>query len=148
MRNICWLNNGNTRLPALCAGEAPDEKLKINKLGPHRTRDQSSYMKTNCTCPASTSVLCINYFRFRSVLFLVNSERSGFSSIPTFTLIVLYDNGQSYRVPHLHSPGQLKIHRTQTQAKWGMTTNTAFIIQTVLFEAPYCLLLHPCTTRK
>ena len=23
--DICWLNNGNTRLPGLCAGEAPDE---------------------------------------------------------------------------------------------------------------------------
>ena len=31
--NICWVNNGNTRLPTLCAGGAPDEKLKINKLG-------------------------------------------------------------------------------------------------------------------
>ena len=30
--NIYWLNNGNTHLPALCAGGAPDEKLKINKL--------------------------------------------------------------------------------------------------------------------
>ena len=31
---------GNTRLlafSALCAGEAPDEKLKINKLGPHHS---------------------------------------------------------------------------------------------------------------
>ena len=35
MRNICWLNNGNTRLPALCGGEAPDEKLRINELGPY-----------------------------------------------------------------------------------------------------------------
>ena len=34
MKNICWLNNGNTCPPALCAGKAPDEKLKINKLGP------------------------------------------------------------------------------------------------------------------
>ena len=25
--NICWVNNGNTCPPALCAGEAPDEKL-------------------------------------------------------------------------------------------------------------------------
>ena len=25
--NICWLNNGNTRPPALCAREVPDEKL-------------------------------------------------------------------------------------------------------------------------
>ena len=32
--SFCWLNIGNTRLPALCAGESPDEKLKINKLGP------------------------------------------------------------------------------------------------------------------
>ena len=29
-----YLLAGNTHLPALCAGEAPDEKLKINKLGP------------------------------------------------------------------------------------------------------------------
>ena len=28
------MHDGNTCLPALCAGEAPDEKLKINKLGP------------------------------------------------------------------------------------------------------------------
>jgi len=36
VRSICWLNNGNTRPPTLCAGdrEAPDEKLKINELGP------------------------------------------------------------------------------------------------------------------
>ena len=33
VRNICWLNNSNTHPPALCAGEAPDEKLKINELG-------------------------------------------------------------------------------------------------------------------
>ena len=33
LSNICWLNNGNTRLLALCAGETCDEKLKINKLG-------------------------------------------------------------------------------------------------------------------
>ena len=35
MRDICWLNNGNTHPPALCAWEAPDEKLKINELGPN-----------------------------------------------------------------------------------------------------------------
>ena len=29
------MHNGNTRPPALCAGEAPDEKLKINELGPY-----------------------------------------------------------------------------------------------------------------
>ena len=29
------MHNGNTRPPALCAGEAPDEKLKINELGPN-----------------------------------------------------------------------------------------------------------------
>ena len=29
------IHNGNTRPPALCAGEAPDEKLKINELGPY-----------------------------------------------------------------------------------------------------------------
>ena len=34
VRSICWLNN-NTRPPALCAGEASDEKLKINELGPN-----------------------------------------------------------------------------------------------------------------
>ena len=28
MRNICWLNNGNTRPPALCAEEAPDENYE------------------------------------------------------------------------------------------------------------------------
>ena len=27
--------NGNTCQPVLCAGEAPDEKLKFNKLGPN-----------------------------------------------------------------------------------------------------------------
>ena len=32
MRNICWVNNGNTCPPALCAGGAPDE---INELGPN-----------------------------------------------------------------------------------------------------------------
>ena len=36
MRNICLLNNGNTRLPTLCGGEAPDEKLKINELEPNK----------------------------------------------------------------------------------------------------------------
>ena len=56
-----------------------------------------------------------------------------------FTLITLYENGQSYRVPHLYSLRQLKIHRTLTPAKWAMTTNTAFITQTVLCEAPYCV---------
>ena len=30
------MDNGNTRPPVLCAGEAPDEKLKINKLGPNK----------------------------------------------------------------------------------------------------------------
>ena len=35
MRNICWLNNDNICPPALCAWEAPDEKLKINELGPN-----------------------------------------------------------------------------------------------------------------
>ena len=37
VRNICWLwwmHNGNTHPPALCAFKAPDNKLKINKLGP------------------------------------------------------------------------------------------------------------------
>ena len=29
------IHYGNTRLPALCSGKAPDEKLKVNKLGPH-----------------------------------------------------------------------------------------------------------------
>ena len=29
------MRNGNARPPALCAGEAPDEKLKINELGPY-----------------------------------------------------------------------------------------------------------------
>ena len=28
-------DNGNTRPPTLCAGEALDEKLKINELGPN-----------------------------------------------------------------------------------------------------------------
>ena len=37
VRNVCWLNNGNTHPPALCAGEAPDEKPKINELGPNLT---------------------------------------------------------------------------------------------------------------
>ena len=40
VRNICWLNNGNAHLSALFAGEAPDEKLKINELGP--TNDVAS----------------------------------------------------------------------------------------------------------
>ena len=38
LRNIRWLwiiHNGNTRLPALCAGKVPNEKLKINELGPY-----------------------------------------------------------------------------------------------------------------
>ena len=39
VRNICWLNNGNTHLLALCAGEAPDERLKINELGPNLHSD-------------------------------------------------------------------------------------------------------------
>ena len=38
---ICWLNNGNTLPPALCAGEVPDEKLKINELGPYGTYKKS-----------------------------------------------------------------------------------------------------------
>ena len=29
------INNDNTRPPALCVGEASDEKLKIHKLGPY-----------------------------------------------------------------------------------------------------------------
>ena len=28
-----WVNNGNTRPPALCAGEAPNEKLKNGRKG-------------------------------------------------------------------------------------------------------------------
>ena len=32
------MHNGNTRPPALCAGEAPDEKLKINELGPNHQK--------------------------------------------------------------------------------------------------------------
>ena len=35
------LNNGNTHPPALCAGEALDEKLKINKLGPYSPYDST-----------------------------------------------------------------------------------------------------------
>ena len=57
-----------------------------------------------------------------------------------FALIALYDNGQSYHVPHLHIPGQHKIHQTQTPAKLAMTTNTAFITQAVLCEAPYSII--------
>ena len=30
--------NGNTRPPALCTGIAPDEKLKINELGPYHNQ--------------------------------------------------------------------------------------------------------------
>ena len=29
------MHNGNTRPPALSAGEAPDKELKINELGPN-----------------------------------------------------------------------------------------------------------------
>ena len=29
------INNGNIRPHNLCAGEAPDEKLKLNELGPY-----------------------------------------------------------------------------------------------------------------
>ena len=33
------MHNGNTHLPEMCAGEAPDKKLKINKLGPYICAD-------------------------------------------------------------------------------------------------------------
>ena len=29
------MHNGNTHPPVLCAGEASDERLKINELGPN-----------------------------------------------------------------------------------------------------------------
>ena len=47
MRNICWLNNGNTHPPTLCAGEAPHEKLKINELGP-KVNEESVWQMRIC----------------------------------------------------------------------------------------------------
>ena len=54
----------------------------------YRTQDQSPHTKRNCsnwctirTCPASTSILCINYFRFRSVPF----RSVPFLSVPGFS---------------------------------------------------------------
>ena len=45
---ICWLNTGITRPSALCAGEAPDEKLKINELGPkYMSWSQNAITKFN-----------------------------------------------------------------------------------------------------
>ena len=38
---------GNTRLPMLCAGKAPDEKLKINKLRPCVHQFTYSYCSSN-----------------------------------------------------------------------------------------------------
>ena len=42
------MNNGNTRPPALSAGEAPDEKLKINELGPNMHIPMSSEVGFGC----------------------------------------------------------------------------------------------------
>ena len=53
MRNICWLNNGNTCLTALCAGKAPDEKLKINELGP---KDSHGIVVTKDVAHITTTV--------------------------------------------------------------------------------------------
>ena len=39
--------NGSTRPPALCAGEAPDEKLKINELGSNSDRGAGVEMKVD-----------------------------------------------------------------------------------------------------
>ena len=38
------MHNCNTCPPALCAGEAPDEKLKINELGPNQINTQSGFL--------------------------------------------------------------------------------------------------------
>ena len=38
---------GNTHLPTLCAGKAPDEKLKINELGPYH-----ALVTTQKICPS------------------------------------------------------------------------------------------------
>ena len=84
--------------------------------------------------------------------FAVNHSYHGKTLYMALTLIALYDNGQSYHVLHLHSPGQFKIYRTQTLAQWAMTANTAFITQTVLCKAPYRLpslnLLHHAQHKK
>ena len=53
MRNICLVNNGNTHPPALCAGEASDEKLKIDELG----SKFDSYIRL--TCQAILILSCI-----------------------------------------------------------------------------------------
>ena len=52
VRNICWLNNGNTHPPA---GEAPGEQLKINELGPKFLGECSvdETPDTSCSSPAS-----------------------------------------------------------------------------------------------
>ena len=41
------IHNGNTHSPALCAGEAPDEKLKINELGPYHEKESFIALWTN-----------------------------------------------------------------------------------------------------
>ena len=45
------MDDGNTRLPALCAGKAPDEKLKISELRTnlaHGSRLQSDPPDPSC----------------------------------------------------------------------------------------------------
>ena len=81
---------------------------------------------------------------WRNVRFAMeNAWRSGdlhYRNVKFAPLLALYDNGQSYHVLHLHTPGQHKIHQTQTPAKLAMTTNTAFITQAVLCEATYSII--------
>ena len=43
------IHNGNTRPPALCAGETHDERLKINKLGPY-AKSKHKQCKYAITC--------------------------------------------------------------------------------------------------
>ena len=56
VRNICWVNNGNTRPPALCAGEAPDEKVKINELGPNHYQGQGVQVVVACYYSRSQNI--------------------------------------------------------------------------------------------
>ena len=100
-----------------------------------------------CIFTCGNQLTCINLGAI-----CYNPQLSWQNLVHGFTLFALYKNWQSCRVPHLHSPEQVKISQTQTPAKWAITTNTTFTTQTVLCETPYCqslrTLLHACTTRK
>ena len=59
----CKMHNCNTHLPALCAGKASNEKLKINELSPYMgsvsdCKSQERAVDTNSVPIRATKLLC------------------------------------------------------------------------------------------